>query len=296
MVRGKLNLDIPTSVAEFEALVNKVLPKRRFYRLLLRGKGLEFDSYRNFGPDEDASSIDWKASVRSDTLLARQYIEERDIKVMVIFDVGENMVFGSSEKLKCEYTAEMASALTHVIIGSGDKVGFAFINDGLIKLDPPMGGKKQFDIFVYNISDPNLYQGVSDIGNVINKIMEMLNPSISLVILISDFLKVSEEQKKDFERLGNLFETFAIMVRDPLDKTLPNIDKEIILEDPRSGERLVINPKIAKKSYEMLAQKQTELVRDVFLRSNIDLLELDTSKDFAFDLASFLKRRVDRRD
>ena len=59
---GKLNLDIPASVSEFEAVMNKVLPKRVLYKMLLRGKGLEFDGYRNYSPEDDASVIDWKAN------------------------------------------------------------------------------------------------------------------------------------------------------------------------------------------------------------------------------------------
>ncbi len=90
----KLNLNIPENIAEFEALINKNLPKKLFYKLILRGRGLDFDGYRDYGPDEDASSIDWKASVRSNKLLAKQYIEERDLKIMVVIDVGDNMVFG----------------------------------------------------------------------------------------------------------------------------------------------------------------------------------------------------------
>jgi hypothetical protein len=295
-MKGKLNLDIPKSVAEFEALINKVLPKRIFYKLLLRGKGLEFDSYRNFGQDEDASLIDWKASVRSKSLLAKQYIQERDIKVMIVVDVGENMVFGSQQKLKCEYTAEVAAAFSHVIMGSGDKIGFILFSKDIVKINMPSSGKDQFNVFAYNLSDPDVYGGVSDIGVILPKIIERLSPSISLVVLISDFLKVKETQKKEFEKLGNIFETFAIMIRDPLDKTLPDINKEIIIENPENGERLVINPKISKKVYEMNVKKQTEVTKEILKKSNIDLLELDTRDNFAFPLASFLKRRVDRRD
>jgi len=295
MKRGELNLDIATKVAEFESLLNKVLPKRVFYKLMPSGKGLEFDGYRVFSSDEDASLIDWKASARSVNLLARQYIEERNMNVVFVFDVGENMIFGSQEKLKCEYAAEMAAAFSHSVLNVNDKVGFVLFNDDLVRVCYPVPGKKQFDIFVYNVSDPYIYQGVSDIGAIINKLLETLNPSTSMVVLISDFLRVNESQRKDFERLGTLYETIALMVRDPLDRSLPDINKELVIED-YDHERLLINPSIVKKTYEEMVKKQTQFVKDLFLSSSIDLLELDTSKDFAFDLAHFLGSRVDRRD
>lgn len=291
----KLNLDIPRNIVEFEALIDKILPKKIFYRLLLRGKGLEFDGYRNFGQDEDASSIDWKASVRSNTLLAKQYIEERDIKIMFIIDIGENMIFGSEEKLKCEYCAEMVAALANVMLSSGDKVGFIFFNNKITKIRMPEGGGKQFNIFVYEISNAENYGGYSDINEVLGSIIQRLNPSISLMILISDFIKVNEGSRKNFQELAHICETIAMMIKDPLDKTLPEINKEIVIENPNTGERMIVNPKIAKKSYERNAAEQTALVKDIFQDSNIDFLELETDRPFPMDLALFLKRRIERR-
>lgn len=291
----KLNLDIPRNIVEFETLIDKILPKKIFYRLLLRGKGLEFDGYRNFGQDEDADNIDWKASIRANTLLAKQYIEERDIKIMFIIDIGENMIFGSTEKLKCEYCAEMAASLGKIMVNSGDKIGFIFFNNKVTKTKMPEAGEKQFNIFVYEISNAENYGGYPDINEVLESVMQRLNPSISLVILISDFIKVNEESRKKFNELAHVYETMAIMIKDPLDKTLPEINKEIVIENPNTGERMIVNPKIAKKSYERNAAEQTALVKDIFQDSNIDFLELETDKPFQMELALFLKRRIERR-
>jgi len=295
MKRGEFNLDIATKVAEFESLLNKVLPRRIFYKLILYGKGLEFDGYRVFSSEEDASLIDWKASARSTNLLARQYVEERNMNVVFVFDIGENMIFGSQEKLKCEYAAEMASAFSHSVLNVNDKVGFVLFNDNIERICYPLSGNKQFDVFVYNISDPYAYQGVSDIGAIIDKLLEILGPSTSMVVLVSDFLRVNESQRKQFEKLGTLYETIALMIRDPLDRTLPDINKEVIIED-YNNERLLINPSVVKKTYENMVEKQTKFVKDLFFSSQIDLLELDTSKDFAFDLAHFLAKRIGRRE
>ena len=124
----KLNLDIAKSTAGFAKLMNEIPPKRTLYRTLFRGRGLEFDGYRVFGQDEDSSLIDWKASLRSGTQLAKKYIEERDINFMFVIDMGENMVFGSQEKLKCEISVELIAAFSNVILKSGDRMGFILYN------------------------------------------------------------------------------------------------------------------------------------------------------------------------
>lgn len=296
MPEKKLNLDIPESVYRFESLMEKILPKRIFYKLLLRGKGLEFDSYRNYYADDDAASIDWKASKRANTLLVKQYVEERDIKIMFLIDVSDNMIFGSQEKLKCEYVAELVAALGYVIINSPpDKIGYMLFNKDIVHITPLMSGKRQFETLVYEISNPDLYGGISDINNVLKNVMEILEPGLTLLFIISDFIGVDEKCRKNFEDIGAMFETIAIMVKDPLDRTFPDLNKEVVIEDPKTRERMLVNPRIAKKIYEINAALQEDMVKKLFEYSNIDYLSLGTEEDFSPKLAMFLKNRVERR-
>lgn len=293
----KLNIDVSESVVKFESLMEKIFPKRIFYKLLLRGKGLEFDSYRRYEPDDDSSSIDWKASLRSNSLLVKQYIEERDIKIMFLIDVSDNMVFGSQEKLKCEYVAEVICAMSYVITNSPtDQIGCIFFNNDIVKIITLAPGKKQFDIICHEIMQPEIYGGVSDIKKSIEKIFEWLDPSLTLVFLVSDFIKVNESFKEKFENMGALFETIALIVRDPLDLTFPDVSKEVVIEDPETGERILVNPRIAQKIYEENAKKQLESTKKIFEMCNVDFVELDTNDDFSPVLANFLKSRVERRD
>ena len=69
--RGKLKVNFPRAIAEFENAMQKFPVKKILYKNIFRGKGLEFDSYRDFQPDDDASLIDWKASLRSNKILTR---------------------------------------------------------------------------------------------------------------------------------------------------------------------------------------------------------------------------------
>jgi len=296
MVEKKLNLDISESIYKFESLMERVLPKRIFFKLLLRGKGLEFDSYRDYSPDDDSASIDWKASKRSNTLLVKQYVEERDIKVMFLIDVSDNMISGSQEKLKCEYCAELVAALGYVITNATtDQIGYIFFNHDIVHSTPLSNGKKQFETLEHEISDPNMYGGVSNMNEFLDKVFELLDPTLTLVFIISDFIRVDQNCQSKFEDLGALYETIAIMVRDPLDRTLPDLDKEVVIEDPVTRERMIVNPKIAKKIYEENAKKQEDMVKKMLEISNIDCLSLGTEEDFSPKLAMFLKNRVERR-
>lgn len=290
--KRKLNVDVPRAITEFEAAAREFELKDKIYRIIFRGKGLEFDCYRDYYPDEDASSIDWKASKRANKLIAKQYIEERDLNIIFVIDVSENMLLGSSEKLKCEYAAELIAALSHLIINSNDRIGYILFDGNIKKFVPPKGGTNQFFEFVDVLSDPLTYGGFSRIDKALNFLLEYINQKIDAVFLISDFIKMGMDSEEDLFLISNKFETIAIMVKDLLDKTFPDVDREITIEDPVTKQQVLINPKKVKKIYERNALEQENIVKRIFRKSGIDLLELMTDKPFAFSLAGFLGERV----
>lgn len=288
----RLNVDIPLAITEFKSVMKEFHLKKDIYKILFRGKGLEFEAFRDYGPDDDASYIDWKASSRAQKLLVKQYKEERDLKIVFIIDVGSNMVFGSQEKLKCEYIAEIVGAFSRLIMDEGDQVGFFIFSDKLKYFIKPKRGEKHFQFFVDVLSRASTYGGVTNIEGGIDFAMKYLDRSINSVIFISDFLKFGNQTERKINLLAHLFETIVIRVRDPLDFTLPNVEGEIAIENPESGEQVIVNPRVARASYEKYAHEQARFVQKSIEKSEADFLDLVTSKRFAVPLALFLKERV----
>ena len=288
----KLNVDIDGSVNEFKAMLREFNLKRK--RIVFRGSGLEFDGYRDFVFDDDASDIDWKASLRAQKLLLKKYKEERDLKIMFIIDVGSNMVFGSTEKIKCEFAAELIAAFADLILTSEDKVGFFLFSDVITHLVDPKGGSKQFQLLVETITNGENYGKQSNLDQTLDFAMNYFTSAINSVILVSDFLSATVETQKKLTYLAHRFETIAIQIRDPLDITLPEIGGEIVLESS-GGKQVIVNPKIAKNVYEKHVVEQQTLIDNIFSKSQVDHLSLITDKSFAPPLAQFLKQRIEEK-
>ena len=144
--KREFKVDYASAISGFSNIIKKFPLKKILYRSLFRGKGLEFESYRNFQPDDDASMIDWKASLRGDKLLAKKYIEERDLNVYFLVDVSNSVLFGSGEKLKAEFAAECCAALGHLIHDLGDNIGLIMFNDKIQKYIPAGSGRNQFNL------------------------------------------------------------------------------------------------------------------------------------------------------
>ena len=287
----RLNLDVEGKVTELDSLLKKVLP-RNIVWTEIQSRGLEFDGYRDYTDSDDAINIDWKASRRTSKLLVKKYIEEKDRRFLFFVDVSENMVFGSNEKLKCEYAAEITAALAHRILAEGDRVGFILYNEKVVAIRNPDKGNRQFDIFVDNLSNARNYSGTSNLNNVLDILIPQIDHSTSLIFLVSDFINVDESYKKNLEIIGGLYETIAFIIKDPLDLTLPNIDRELVIEDVKTGERLLINPKVIKEVYQENSVKKLNELKKIFSDYGIDFLELNTKDNSSLTVAEFLKGRL----
>lgn len=290
-----LNVDVAGSISELQSALRDFEIRLKLYRILFRGKGLDFEGFRSYTPEDDSSMIDWRSTVRANKLLVKQYKEEQDIKVMFVVDTGEHMITGSSKKLKAEYMVEAISALMHLVLKSGDKIGLITFNEKMTNMIPPKKGNNHFDAIVDFISDSSNYKGGSDISGMVEFLIDYVDRSVKSVIFVSDFISLKPEVLQRMQVLGTKFETLAIMIKDPLDKTLPNISGEVVLEDPVTGSQMLVNPQVARNAYAMHAKAQEDMVMSVFKQSDIDVLEMSTDVNFVPELAEFIKERVKQR-
>ncbi len=290
-----LNVDIAGSISNLRDALKDFELRLRLYRVLFRGKGLDFDGYRTYTQEDDSALIDWKSSMRTNKLMVKQYKEEQDIKILFVVDVGEHMLSGSANKLKAEYMVEAVSALMNLILKSGDRIGLVTFNQGITNVILPKRGNKHFELLTDILSDSSTYNGGSDINKMAEFLVDYIDQSVKGVVIVSDFLSMKESVARHLQITGSKFETLAMMIKDPLDKALPEISGEVVLEDPVTGQQLLINPKVAGRVYAAHAKKQEQLALDLFRISGIDVLPLSTEIGFVPGLAEFIKERVKKR-
>jgi hypothetical protein len=58
---------------------------------------------------------------------------------------------------------------------------------------------------------------------------------------------------------------------------------------------MIIDPKLIRERYEDYTTKQSIALKQLFIKSQLDNLELMTDKPFVLPLISFLKSRIERR-
>ena len=65
------------------------------YHSAFHGRGIEFSQVREYLPGDDVRAIDWNVTARSGVPHVKEYVEERDLTILVAVDVSGSMAFGS---------------------------------------------------------------------------------------------------------------------------------------------------------------------------------------------------------
>ena len=256
------------------------------YKSTFKGKGLDFVGYRNYDVGDDANMIDWKATLRSQDLLVKVLVEERNVNIIFLVDVSSSMSFASIDKLKNEYAAELVASLSFAAIQAGDSVGLVMFNDKIVKFLPPNMGNKQYFMIIKSLSNPKLYEGKFDFSRVINDLMNSFKRG-AIVVIVSDFIGLGQNWENYLRAVSEKFEVIGIMVRDPRDYEIPADVGQIVISDPYSDKEVLIDTAKIKDEYESVVKEQIKYIKQTFIKSKSDFLELRTDKPFLNHIINF---------
>src|SRR6201995_908092 len=93
------------------------------YHSVFKGRGMEFDSVREYVPGDDIRGIDWNVTARANAPYVKKFREERELTVRVALDISASGSFGSHRLSKMETAAEIAAILMFSALKNNDKVG-----------------------------------------------------------------------------------------------------------------------------------------------------------------------------
>jgi len=260
------------------------------YKSTFKGKGLDFEGYRDYVIGDDATLIDWKATLRSQELLVKILVEERNVNVIFLVDVSSSMSFASVEKLKNEYAAELVASMSFAAIRAGDSVGLVMFTDKVVKFLPPAMGNRQYFMIIKALSDPKLYDGKFDFIRIIKGLMSSVKRG-AIVIIVSDFIGLGKDWEKYLRAASEKFEIIGIMVRDPRDYEMPTDVGQIVVSDPYSEKEVLIDTAAVKERYESAVKEQVRNIKRTFIHSESEFLELRTDKPFMHDIIKFFLMR-----
>jgi uncharacterized protein (DUF58 family) len=205
-------------------------------------------------------------------------------------DVSNTMLFTSQRKLKAEYAAELAFNLAVATVDNGEAVGYALFNTQIIARSMPGIGKEAIYNFAAALSNPKNYGGEKNLHNVLMMLNVMLKQR-SLIIFVSDFIGMQEGWERYVRILSEKYDLLGIMIRDPRDRVLPQINGQFLVEDPLGNDRLYVDIGDYREIFAKEVNAEEEYIKKVFETAKAGLICLSTDQDLLTPVLSYLRKR-----
>lgn len=175
------------AVRTYEKLVREARDEAFTRVVRRRGGESEFERLREFTPDDDVRRIDWRASARRGTLIAREFQLERNQNVVFLLDVGRMMHAESGGLTHLDHALNATLMLGHVAARAGDHVGLAAFDGEVRSFVPPGGGPAASKRLIQATYDLFPSSQESDFRNLCFQLRRRLRKR-SLLVLFSQVL------------------------------------------------------------------------------------------------------------
>ena len=93
------------------------------YHSVFKGRGMSFDEVRPYQPGDDIRVIDWNVSARTGDVYVKQFVEERELTILLLVDASASQNFGTREQTKVSDAAWLAALVGFSAIRNQDRVG-----------------------------------------------------------------------------------------------------------------------------------------------------------------------------
>ena len=207
------------------------------YHSVFRGRGIEFSEVRQYAPGDDVRAIDWNVTARMGAPYVKQYIEERELQLLLLVDVSASAVLPATGGSKRELAAQVAATLAFSAVANNDRVGLITFSDRIETFVPPEKGRTHVLRIVRELLSAPPGGSGTDIGSAL-RYAARVSRRRSVIVLLSDFYGEGYEQQLRAAALRH--EVIALVLDDRRAAELPDVGL-LELEDSESARRVLID-------------------------------------------------------
>eukprot|EP01132_Coremiostelium_polycephalum_P013355 gene13355-16282_t len=158
-----------------------------------RGLGLEFHQLREFREGDSLRQIDWKATARQRTPIAREYQDERDQQIMFMLDCGRRMRSQDAELSHFDHALNACLLLSYVALRQGDAVGLCTFACDQPRYLAPVKGSGQLNLLLNAVYDLDTSRRTADYQAAASQLLARQKRR-SLVIVVTNLRDEEDEE------------------------------------------------------------------------------------------------------
>ncbi|MCY2984511.1 MAG: DUF58 domain-containing protein [Planctomycetota bacterium] len=263
------------------------------YLSAFKGRGMEFDTVREYVPGDEIRSIDWNVTARSDGPYVKTFCEERELTILLAVDISASGAFGSQKISKMETAVEVAAVLMFTSLKNNDKVGLLFFADDVVKYIPPRKGRGNVLRLIREMlgaepvkSETNIAKALEYIGRVQRR--------RAVVFVLSDF--IGPDCSRALAVANQRHDCIAVTLEDPRELEIPSVGF-LTLRDAETDEMIELdtrNPRVRALFAKAASDRQAKL-KELLRKANVDRLEIRTDQAYATSLQRFFRMREQQR-
>jgi uncharacterized protein (DUF58 family) len=261
------------------------------YHSVFKGRGMEFDDARPYQPGDEIRAIDWNVTARTGVPYIKQYVESRELTLMLMVDMSASADFGSVNKFKREVAAELAAVLAFSATNNNDKVGLMLFTDTVELFIPPRKGRKHVLRLIREVLAYEPEHTGTDIKLALDTLNRLLKRR-AVVFVISDFLDDPNNYRTALSIANRKHDVIAVDMSDPLEYNMAAAGV-LTLEDPETGEIVWVDSNNAgwRDAFGKRMERFQREKHEAIVRAGVDRINVTTADDYMRPLATFFEQR-----
>ncbi|RON71314.1 DUF58 domain-containing protein [Pseudomonas fluorescens] len=185
-----------------------------------RGQGLEFHQLREFREGDSLRQIDWKATARQRTPIAREYQDERDQQIIFLLDCGRRMRSQDDELSHFDHALNACLLLSYVALRQGDAVGLSTFASDQPRYLAPVKGSGQLNVLLNGVYDLDSSQHTADYQSAVTQLLARQKRR-ALVLLVTNLGDEDDgELSSAVKRLSQQHRVLVVSLREIVLDTL----------------------------------------------------------------------------
>ncbi len=252
-----------------------------------RGTSVEFAEHKEYAPGDDVRRIDWRAYARFDRYYLKQFQDEANLKISLVFDASGSMGY----KDKLPFARTLAAGIAHLALSQRDAVGLLLLCNGAYDYLPARTRSSHFEEITSRLvrAEP---QGEAKLPLQLQHLSELVRGR-GLVVLVSDMLDKDTGRTLDAIQLlaARGLEVSVLHVQHPDERDFP-FETPAFFASMEDTRKMFVQPRLLQKLFIQEMAKHRERVSTRLKAARIDHEIVWTDTPPADALGAFLSRRM----
>lgn len=265
------------------------------YQSVYKGRGLSFAAVRPYQPGDDVRSIDWKVTARTGEPFIKQHIEERELTLMIVIDGSASVLFGTQDRRKRDFAAELGAVLAYAANSNNDKAGLLIFSDHIEHYIPPKKGRNHVLHLIRDLLTIETKGKGTDLSLALRTTNRLVS-SGAIIFLLSDFLMPSEAYRKDLMLTSQRHELINIILSDPMEEHVPDVGL-MGMRDSETGSVQWVDTSSKKWQQEFREQRDSFLEerQQAFNWAGVSHIDMPADGDYVRALTQFFQQQARKR-